>query len=190
MDRGERYFLSVIAGIAVWVGSNLALSDRMQIGCEDGWRSSSIGRQGACSHHGGVRYEDPTPIWKKFAFFGAGLAVALLPVIPDMRERRRAKLRGPMPAFFGLEDDKSRILQGALDSKNPVRFLYQREDGQVMRRSVMPKELMYLHGMSMEKRCLVGHCYLRGAERKFMLSRMSSLELIDVEALLAKKRNG
>lgn len=22
--------------------------------CEDGWRSSSIGKQGACSHHGGV----------------------------------------------------------------------------------------------------------------------------------------
>ena len=24
-------------------------------GCADGWLSSSIGRQGACSHHGGVK---------------------------------------------------------------------------------------------------------------------------------------
>jgi hypothetical protein len=26
-----------------------------EIICKDGWRSSSIGRQGACSHHGGVK---------------------------------------------------------------------------------------------------------------------------------------
>lgn len=25
-----------------------------ELGCSDGWNSSSIGRQGACSHHGGV----------------------------------------------------------------------------------------------------------------------------------------
>ncbi|RTQ51420.1 hypothetical protein EJV47_06345 [Hymenobacter gummosus] len=24
-------------------------------GCADGWKSTSIGRRGACSHHGGVR---------------------------------------------------------------------------------------------------------------------------------------
>lgn len=29
--------------------------DKPTASCRDGWRSSSIGKQGACSHHGGVK---------------------------------------------------------------------------------------------------------------------------------------
>lgn len=190
MKRGERYFLSCIAGFAVWMGSSMAFSDPMLVGCEDGWRSPSIGHRGACSHHGGVRYEDPTPLWKKLAFFGAGLGVAFLPGVIDLRDRRRHRLCKPPPAFFGYEDDTSHLLQDALERKHPVRFLYRTADGRVMRRTVRPKALIYLQKMGMEQRCLVGHCYLRDAERKFMLSRMTSLELVDIEALSAKRPAG
>jgi hypothetical protein len=34
--------------------------------CADGWRSSSIGRQGACSHHGGVVYKNGL-LWIPFS---------------------------------------------------------------------------------------------------------------------------
>ncbi len=184
MPRVERYFLSIIAGVMVWVGLSAAFSDKMSVGCSDGWVSRSIGKQGACSHHGGVDYEDPTPTWKKIAFFGVGLGVALLPGLIDILERRRARSCGPVPAFYGLEDETSRLLQDALNRKNPVRFVYRRADGKVMRRYVMPKSLIYFRRMSMENRCLVGYCYLRNEERKFMLSRMSSLELLDTDEIV------
>ena len=41
--------------------------------CEDGWRSSSIGIQGACSHHGGVK-EDPL----RYFVIPAGLLAGII----------------------------------------------------------------------------------------------------------------
>jgi hypothetical protein len=45
----------IITGIAIFfavlIGVNLLLGPAT---CNDGWHSSSIGKQGACSHHGGV----------------------------------------------------------------------------------------------------------------------------------------
>lgn len=45
----------ILTGIALFlfcvVGLNILFGPAT---CRDGWRSSSIGRQGACSHHGGV----------------------------------------------------------------------------------------------------------------------------------------
>jgi len=58
---GVALFLSVtITGFA-WDGSAR---------CSDGWNSSSIGRQGACSHHGGVRDSLKFPILIGSAFLG------------------------------------------------------------------------------------------------------------------------
>lgn len=47
----------MVVGVAVFVF--LVLGSRSILGpatCRDGWRSPSIGRQGACSHHGGVSH--------------------------------------------------------------------------------------------------------------------------------------
>ena len=41
--------------------------------CKDGWRSSSIGIQGACSHHGGVKY-DPV----RYLVFPVSVVTALI----------------------------------------------------------------------------------------------------------------
>jgi hypothetical protein len=42
--------------------------------CRDGWGSPSIGRRGACSHHGGVVQSDG-PVWIVLGSLAAGFAV-------------------------------------------------------------------------------------------------------------------
>ena len=44
--------------------------------CSDGWRSGSIGRQGACSHHGGVSYHGVQ--WDILALIAASTVTALV----------------------------------------------------------------------------------------------------------------
>ena len=54
MSKETRWILAV----AGWLAGVLLLSLLADPMCADGWRSSSIGRQGACSHHGGVVYKN------------------------------------------------------------------------------------------------------------------------------------
>lgn len=54
------FLLIIILGFA-WDGSSR---------CNDGWSSPSIGRQGACSYHGGVRDSLKVPIFVGSAFLG------------------------------------------------------------------------------------------------------------------------
>jgi len=57
-----RFTLSIILGILViYLVNSLGIVMLGPIRCEDGWNSSSIGIQGACSHHGGVN-DDPYTI--------------------------------------------------------------------------------------------------------------------------------
>lgn len=47
--------LSVVVGFVTMLGLSILAGQLLgPINCRDGWASSSIGRQGACSHHGGV----------------------------------------------------------------------------------------------------------------------------------------
>ena len=47
--------LAIAAGVAAFIAGEIVTSPlRGPATCRDGWHSSSIGRQGACSHHGGV----------------------------------------------------------------------------------------------------------------------------------------
>jgi hypothetical protein len=68
-----------LIGIAVWLVTFIGVSSfQGPRTCEDGWHSMSIGRQGACSHHGGV---DHTPGSMRFfisllAGFAAGWGIA------------------------------------------------------------------------------------------------------------------
>lgn len=49
--------VSLIPTIAVFVAAMIATSFLVgAVACSDGWTSGSIGRSGACSHHGGVNH--------------------------------------------------------------------------------------------------------------------------------------
>ena len=46
---------SFFVGLAAFIGLSVLAGQLLgPVKCRDGWASSSIGRQGACSHHGGV----------------------------------------------------------------------------------------------------------------------------------------
>jgi hypothetical protein len=49
--RGISLFPTITLFVLVWIVGLLLVAD---IVCSDGWVSASIGRSGACSHHGGV----------------------------------------------------------------------------------------------------------------------------------------
>ncbi|MGH8398718.1 MAG: hypothetical protein ACRETA_10810 [Gammaproteobacteria bacterium] len=69
----KKRVIALIVGLALlWGGVSLHKSGSHPLVCQDGWPSGSIGRQGACSHHGGV---DRSPIEEReggtvLVFFG------------------------------------------------------------------------------------------------------------------------
>jgi len=147
--------------------------------CMDGWRSPSIGVTGACSHHGGVKHEgtDPTPLWKRGVAIGAGAATFLLPMLwYGVTGHRRTLKVTPIPL---LEDATSRLLQAAIDGNKRIRFTYSSVDGKSTRRTVQPNVLAILEPFGWKKRSLSAFCYLRDAERVFLLHRMTCIEIID-----------
>lgn len=147
--------------------------------CVDGWRSPSIGKLGACSHHGGVSYEgtDPTPGWVSAVALGAGAITFLVPLWWMGYFKRRRRL--PPPTIVRLEDDTSRALQSAIDKQCRVRFVYTDHAGRASQRTVQPSSLALLEPFGRDKRTLTGFCYLRGSERTFLLSRISNLRVLD-----------
>lgn len=48
----KNWLIPLLLWMVIFIGIKLVLGG----GCNDGWSSSSIGRMGACSHHGGVNH--------------------------------------------------------------------------------------------------------------------------------------
>lgn len=48
----KNWLIPLIVWMFIYIGIRLVFDG----GCNDGWSSSSIGRMGACSHHGGVNH--------------------------------------------------------------------------------------------------------------------------------------
>lgn len=46
----KTWLIPTIAWVVIFIGLHVILGS----GCDDGWNSPSIGRSGACSHHGGI----------------------------------------------------------------------------------------------------------------------------------------
>lgn len=57
MTAGRRLFLLIVIAISSYIVIGLLASALEVVSCADGWRSSSIGRSGACSHHGGIGFK-------------------------------------------------------------------------------------------------------------------------------------
>jgi hypothetical protein len=80
-----RLCLAACAGIAFYAFLSGFIPEAH---CRDGWESSSIGIQGACSHHGGVkRYGD----WKFLAFLASCFASAIAWLLFGQRESSEVK---------------------------------------------------------------------------------------------------
>ena len=108
---------------------------------------------------------------------GAGAVTFLLPMLwYSVTGRRGASKITAIPL---LEDATSRLLQAAIDGNKRVRFTYSSADGESTRRTVQPNVLAILEPFGWEKRSLSAFCYLRDAERVFLLHRMTCIEIID-----------
>jgi hypothetical protein len=139
--------------------------------CADGWHSSSIGIQGACSHHGGVNR-----VPANFAMLRNTLAVlvSIGLVVAAFRSHRTSGRRATEPSLIHQ-------IQRAIDRQQRVEFMYQKPfESQATRRTVRPIRLAtYRHGRRHSQPRLVGFCYLRNAERTFATERMTDVKVLD-----------
>jgi hypothetical protein len=91
-----------------------------ELTCVDGWRSPSIGRQGACSYHGGVEKHSVLGV-----LIGASVAAGFVTFNVLSRKRQRKKSR----SRFAIEDASSaeiRLIRSAIENNKKIQFLYKR----------------------------------------------------------------
>ena len=139
--------------------------------CADGWKSPSIGLQGACSHHGGVRRHIrwwPVPIAALSAFVGLWIGGAFA---------RRQSHDGPPLPKSALEA----LIEESIRDGKTLHFRYQSKGSTTWHsRRVRPTSLDYI---SSDRRIwtphIVGFCEDRQAERRFLLSRMRDIAVVD-----------
>jgi hypothetical protein len=150
--------------------------------CVDGWKSPSIGRQGACSHHGGVK-----DYGRDYLLIAGGLSVAVGCYISGYLSRyswatrpiltgalqRLTRRPTPKPAFAS----EIEIISNAIKNGSKIEFLYKKpNDAVYTKRTCRPIELVRLSGRDGKKTlCVRGYCELREDARTFALKRMKNL---------------
>lgn len=83
--------LGWVVGVGTFIGLNLATP--LFVGaatCSDGWASTSIGRQGACSHHGGVEKHGGLRFLFLVGSVAAGMTVAARRQVPGSNSQQQA----------------------------------------------------------------------------------------------------
>jgi hypothetical protein len=85
--------IGLFVGVGLFVLLNQALPERV---CKDGWKSPSIGRPGACSHHGGVK-TSVLPLLVLLTSIGAGTLVGKLVNQTSWAQPRPAKDKKDQP---------------------------------------------------------------------------------------------
>ena len=131
--------------------------------CNDGWASPSIGRRGACSHHGGVRRSSGTELWTAAAFvvsvaFGVAVAARLEPSQP----------------FREMTDRE--LIEQAIRKRQRLSFGYTKRGSTLVEpRTIRPSAFRNAGSTS----CVVGFCETRRAERTFAIELMEGVEILE-----------
>jgi hypothetical protein len=139
-----------------------------EVRCADGWASPSIGRQGACSHHGGVRGN------------GTWLVVFLgLSISGGTVAAHYFK-----PKDLGASVDSSEpteLINSAIASGKKIEFVYKKRTALNSEiRTILPSGFKRVAHKRAHRStfCVVGYCELRKAERTFALERMSNIRVL------------
>jgi hypothetical protein len=137
--------------------------------CHDGWKSPSIGIQGACSHHGGVNYHLEYPLIGFIVGSCAGSAVYTF-----LNKKRQAK--------FDLSKSKlAADIEDAIKTGRKITFLYKRpSDRDYKLRTIKPISFVkYQHKRGNNYTlCIKGLCDLIKSERSFALKRIKDLKIL------------
>lgn len=110
-----------------------------------------------------------------FVVVGAGFFVTLSGVAAEEERCRReqeAARRQEMDARFGGIPS---LVEQATSANKCVRFQYVTQKGTRSTRTVRPHAIAERYGTM----CLVGHCYLRNAERAFALARIQDVQIVE-----------
>lgn len=165
---------SGFVGFVVYAAMTLVLSaDIPPPECSDGWQSPSIGRQGACSHHGGVNYHDD--LYFRAVGIGA-LSGLLVYVIGTLIERRVNSLNVPDidPNTLGPTE----VILHAIKHKLAIEFTYLRPGSPETTRSLVPTDLSHVSQKGNYAVLYVtGLCELRQEQRTFAMSRIKDVRI-------------
>ena len=165
MNKAE--IIGCLVGLSVFVFS---ICIKPEATCHDGWKSPSIGKQGACSHHGGVDYKGEYPLIGIIAGIFLGRKV----YHSFNKEDQQTKNYISKPKF--KED-----IETAINTGRKIVFLYKRpQDKTYQARTIKPIGFIeYQHSYgSGATFCVKGICDLMKAERTFALKRMKDLKIV------------
>ena len=161
-----------LSGICVFVALSQFLPEVL---CADGWASPSIGRQGACSHHGGVK--------------GNGIYVFLIIGVSiwtgvSVSNKFSTIKHGNRPRVLDERDTFSEevpVISSAIEQGRRIEFLYKKPKSTNYEiRTIKPiefKNIPHTYG-SRSTLCIKGFCEKRSANRNFALKRMKDLRVI------------
>jgi hypothetical protein len=141
--------------------------------CKDEWASPSVGRQGACSHHGGVQWTTPHDAavihneWMAFWSVLAGLAV--WGFVENKIEKR----------FPQARDDRE-VIEEAIKHQRDLRFQYKKASATDFEtRHIKPAKIVSMGGVNVSPQlCVQGYCYARKEKRTFAIARMKDVEMV------------
>jgi hypothetical protein len=143
--------------------------------CVDGWQSPSIGRMGACSHHGGVKSHRVLYFIIAAGSSYIGYRTAQY-FEPNRILRNSHAVRPARPFSF-----EAKLIRDAIKDGRKIRFLYKTaRESRHIERTVNPREIVYVqhrHGYG-ETECVRGFCDLRHDTRTFALNRMRELRTV------------
>ena len=145
--------------------------------CRDGWESPSIGQQGACSHHGGVRRHTDLALLAIAVSFGAGFFTTTKLSAIVQRRRKEIFKRSLSPLAQDASSDE--IILYAILSESKIEFMYKgRKDFVPILRIVSPTALTTTRGgRGKNDPCIIGYCHTRKESRTFTFDRISRLKL-------------
>lgn len=153
--------------------------------CADGWESPSIGRRGACSHHGGVRSNG---IWyfgveALSLFVGAVVATKIAPSVPDRTASDNAiALLGSESASYRPAAD---LIARAIEARRRIAFVYtKRGSTHSEARTILPRKFERMARPSTRSitLCVVGSCDKRRAERTFAVELMRDVRMVETSS--------
>lgn len=172
--RGRRLMAKhKITGWAVGVAVYLLLLQLLpEVRCADGWASPSIGRPGACSHHGGVSGNGVYAILILGASVVCGVFVARQ-FVPQGRILE--------PWNLQPESKEAELIRSAIEGHRQIQFTYRKPTAKVSElRTIVPqtfKNVSRKRGRG-STHCVVGFCTLRKEQRTFAVARMSNIRVL------------
>lgn len=168
--------IGVVSGLVIFLAL-LSLLDLFipSPHCRDGWQSHSIGRPGACSHHGGV---ERNHFLSNFAFIiSAFVGFAAGTTISTVLRKGNGASNSELETC--VVDETTKVIFDAISTNRKIEFLYLKRNRTTYElRTIQPTDLKFIVPRINSTICVSGYCYLRNEARTFSVKRMRDIRII------------